>query len=300
VIRPRVVWAFVALVALLGAGTGAFVASGVVDELFREVVPGDKQPDSGVKVNRKQSIGGVTVTLERAYADANTVVVGYTVDGLTERTVEGRDPDVVFSEAELTDASSTRFELLNEYGRSRASGDPVPEGSQIWAKVFEVQEKLETSDRHRFRLEVVMEAPTPEGWEPVTKPFVFDLELRVRPVHTIRVAQTVESNGLSLTLDRVEISPTVTQAIICFDPPDDGRSWVPLVETGPADPHASYATNPVEKKGCSKFIYDDEDALYGRPGRHSLLVTEIESDFGQGPDRTVSGPWKFSFEVPDP
>lgn len=301
--QTRAGLAFAALTTLLLLSTGALAASGVVDDLVRETVPSARGSNFGVGLHQEKTIGGVTVGLERAYADQDSIVVGYRIEGITRGRLDGRDPDSVYPAAKLTDASGERFGYLNELGRGMSPENSVPEGSQAWVRAFETPGKLEASDRHRFRFEVWLEAPTSGTWKPVTESFVFDLGLPVLPTPTIEVGETVDAGGLALTLDRLENSPTGTQAFVCFDPPDDGRFYMPMIKTGLFDQPAADGTTYVKNEGCSKYTYDYEETLYGRPGVYSLTVTEIEAYPRKNPDERktekIRGPWTFEFEVPE-
>lgn len=301
--RTRLSLVFAALTALLLLSTGALAASAVVDEMFGEIVPSARESGFGVGLEQEKTIDGVTVVLERAYADQNSVVIGYRIEELNRQHLGGRNPDTVYPAAKLTDASGERFGFLNEYGTSSSPENSVPEGSQAWVRAFETPEKLEVPDRHKFRFEVWMEAPTSETWKPVTESFVFNLELPVRLTPTIEVGETKDVGGLLLTLDRVENSPVGTQAFVCFDPPNDGRLYMPMIKTGLFDHPSADGTNPVSSKGCSKYTYPYEGTLYGQPGNYSLTVAEIEAyprkNYNEKETERISGPWRFSFEVPE-
>lgn len=78
--RTRIGWVFAVLVMLL-FGSAGFAATGWVDELFRYTAPEIGEANLGVPVNEEQTVDGVTFTLERAYADEDNVVVGYSVGG---------------------------------------------------------------------------------------------------------------------------------------------------------------------------------------------------------------------------
>lgn len=300
--RTRLALVFAALTALLALSTGALATSGAVDGLFRETVPSFQDTDFGVGLEQEKTIDGVTVALERAYADQDSVIVGYRVEALNRRNLGGRNPDLVSPAAKLTDAGGGRYGFLNEYGRALRPNNSVPEGSEAWVRAFETPEKLEASGRHRFRFEVWIEAPTQKAWKPVTERFVFDLELPVRPTPTIQVGQTRQVGDLKLTLDRVENSPLGTQAFICFDPPNDGRFYMPMVKIGLFDQPTGDGVIALKGQGCSKYTYPYEETVYGQPGRYSLTVAEIEAYPRRNPDERkteiIPGPWRFNFEVP--
>lgn len=300
--RTRLALVFAALTALLVLSTGALATSGVVDGLFRETVPSFQDTDFGVGLEQEKTIDGVTVALERAYADQDGVIVGYRIESLNRRNLGGRDPGSVYPATKLTDAGGGRYGFLNEYGRDLNPSNSVPEGSEAWIRAFDTPEKLEAPGRHRFRFEVWLEAPTRRAWKPVGERFDFDLELPVRPTPTIRVGETRQVGELKLTLDRVENSPLGTQAFVCFDPPNDGRFYMPMVKTGPFDQPTGDGVVALKGQGCSKYTYPYEETVYGQPGRYSLTVAEIEAYPQRNPDErkteSIPGPWRFNFEVP--
>ncbi len=120
----------------------------------------------------------------------------------------------------------------------------------------------------------------------------------------IEVNQTVEANGVPITLTRVVNSPVRTNAYLCFDPPEDKYDW-PQVKTRlfegahPASSSVYYsrhASAGLVEEGCATNSY--RETLYDKPGTHTLTITELRpSDPEEG--GTVRGPWRFSFEVPE-
>jgi len=125
-------------------------------------------------------------------------------------------------------------------------------------------------------------------------------------METIKVGQTVEANGVPMTLDRVENSPARSQAILCFDPPrDEEFTWVPVIErpniaeSDVFSNELSYKERPEKTTGC--VGYDLFRSLSGDPGSHSITVTELQgrTTINANPDETIVGPWTFEFEVPE-
>lgn len=76
-------WALLVLALCLALGAGAWAVSPIVDRLFR-VDSGLNhvgQTGLGQDLALSQTVDGVTVTLEQAYADANRIAIGLTVRG---------------------------------------------------------------------------------------------------------------------------------------------------------------------------------------------------------------------------
>jgi hypothetical protein len=91
--RPRRHWVAVgcALLAssiLLALGGAAYADRPLIDQLFNYTAPQITSHRMETTLNLSQTIGGVTVSVERVYADADTTFVGYTVSGATAVSME--------------------------------------------------------------------------------------------------------------------------------------------------------------------------------------------------------------------
>lgn len=249
--------------------------------LFAYSSPALQEADLIMLLGQRRTIDGVSVVLDRAYADANHVLVGFAVEGLSDLPYGG-----YVTQANLYGEGGMRFEKAAgghgiSWGRERLS---LPKGSRADIVLFDVPKGSDAHGRRRFRLEVEVHGLVPgthdprEGMalEPVLGPFVYDFELPVHPVSVLPVNQREEAGGLTLTLDRVENSPARTRAFICFDPPDDESDWMPVVRTGGLGRYfgrGRLVDNPATKAACSTFTF--KESLYGRPGDYRLTVTEI-------------------------
>ena len=320
--RPR--WVLATLAALLVFGTGAYATGGimdVLDYLFEDTVPYVQKHELGTPVEEKIARDGAIVIIDRVYADQHYVVVGFHVDGLDELGDGPNDPhDDLLADAWLSEAGAQgdaagarRFAMTDGYWRGWAppgeeEAGPYmprpPKGSQVGTVVFQSPAELAPGE-HRFRVEVGLFRGGSQ--EPVVRPFVFDLEARVRPAPTIEVNRTVERNGVPITLTRVVNSPVKTHAFLCFDPPEGEYDW-PAVKTGflglggghLADVPVNHPDDDVggaAQEGCATYNFGK--TLYDKPGTHSLTVTELHADDPEVRG-SVKGPWRFRFEVPKP
>ncbi len=107
----RLGWVAVASVMTLVLSTGVYAASTIFRQLF-QTDPGLQQVELlglGHDLNISQTVDGVTVTLGRAYADANRVVLAFTV-----RSEDGRQYTV--GPANLTAINGTAFESTAGFG----------------------------------------------------------------------------------------------------------------------------------------------------------------------------------------
>ena len=219
----------------------------------------------------------------------------------------------------VTDDSGSVFKYVGGLGvLTDPSDKSIEEGSESELAFFEPSKRLEASGKHRFQLELNY-TPDPEKSgrggdaqaKPAEKVLTFDFSIPVRKLDVIQVGQTVEANGVPMTLERVENSPARTEAILCFDPPRDEKyTWVPVVERPNIAESDFFGNNslydapPEEKVGC--VGYDLFRSIYDEPGRHTFTVTRIE---GRSPSvddprlmvlrEEIAGPWTFEFEVPE-
>jgi hypothetical protein len=304
---------------------GLASGKGVADRLFRHYLPGGEGAGLGEEIGQTKTADGAKVTLERAYADEDVVVVSYSVQDLRDaREIDGRpfgglEPFFITKEDEgepgvpsspyrgsLTSEGAGHYSIID--GTHMVAGPgATPEELRMpmgHASVFEVPEGLEPGRAHRFRLEI----PLYEGGGPMRKdekpkagPFIFEFEIPVRPYPTIEVGQKATTKGVTLTLERVLNSPGRPQAVVCFDPPNDDYLWRP--STAPTGFQREEPL-PVHELGggCWSLTLDEPVE-----GRSSVTVTEI-----WGPPRTeramqededgkeIRGPWTFEFEVPAP
>lgn len=290
---------------------------GVTDEwaedLLRQTAPALAEADLDVRLNETRTVGGIRVTLERAYADEDNVVIVYSASGWNNQPAQAPGP-AVLSLTRLTDDGDTTFESLNGFGVVTDPADQsIKVASEATVTFFDPSERLESPGRHDFQVSMELDTSPGQsnrrdgGSAGQLETITFDFTVPVRELDVIDVGQTVEANGIRMTLDRVENSPARTRAFLCMDPPQDEKyTWLPLVERTDIAPGAVFENEslrdiePENPTGC--VGYNLLRPLYDKPGVHSFTVTEIEGRArdGASPKRTVRGPWNFEFEIPDP
>jgi hypothetical protein len=277
------------------------------EDLLRQTASEIAEADLDVRLNETRTVGGITVTLERAYADEDNVVIVYSASGWNNQPAQAPGPAVI-SLTRLEDGSGTTYEPVASLGAVTDPADQsVKVASEAAVEFFDPSEKLEFPGEHNFRLNLELD-PSPgqsaDGAAEELKTLTFDFSIPVRGIDVIDVGQTVEANGIRMTLARVENSPARTQAFLCFDPPQDEKyNWLPLAKRPIIDDFFMNAslwdTEPEAPTGC--VSYDLYRSLYDKPGVHSFTVTEIEgrTHADPYPERTIRGPWTFEFEVPE-
>jgi hypothetical protein len=302
--RTRLAWVLVPLILLLIGGT-AYGATSLVRDYIRSLAPDVERAGLLTELNLDQTIGGVTVKLEQGYADANTVLLGYTVSGSNNRyylndeelsVVDGPIlpatmglgfiPELGWNKAKTTevmafDTSAIEGPISEIALRFQATFGDAPNGSQTWG------------------------------------PFTFDFTLPFHPGKSVVVEQTTKTAGISITLEKVLISPAGTSAVFRFDPEYETNRDRPMMVTS-LQPAVSItgdsASGPVQEYFCK--LDESYTLTYYRgdftnlSGEWTLTVNElvfvprrpagVTGDYeGKASDvRRIAGPWVFRFQVP--
>jgi len=328
----RLGWAGLILGALLLFGGVAYALNPVISQVFR-LFPGWQHVEEAhlaQEVNLSQTLDGVTVTLERVYADANEIVIGYTIKGPNGQRYHAYH-------LTLTDAAGAVFPGTVGYGMSGQSDIleaslPPGEGSYVLAfdaaavtgapkeldlrLVMELEKLVLPPDAPSpsptlagspaeppESMVVVLEPlPTPDE-RAIVGPFAFDFSVPFIPGRVAEVNQTVEAAGVAMRLERVVVTPSETRAYLRFDSPGGAETrWAPIVMLkAPGDEKSqsyfAYSVNadpPIHQCGFLAPLYD-------RQGEWNLTVTElVGTDLAQQPseDIRLAGPWVFRFRVP--
>jgi hypothetical protein len=205
------------------------------------------------------------------------------------------------------------------------SGGPKPvEGPLENLVAFKPKEGLKPSKEHNFRLQVPLyesavvglqgRQPPPEPFP--GEPFVFKFEVPVHAVSVGDVNQKAKAKSVTLRLDRVIDSPGRPRAVICYEPPDDKHYWFSYGGEGtfqggwstsgwagtgsmrgipPAKCHKLMLKSPVE--GRTSF---EVRMLEGEPDCPYNNAKAFEACYEKIGYRTIRGPWRFDFKVPNP
>ncbi len=266
-----------------------------------------------------QTQEGVTVTIERAYADANRILIGYRVRGLPESADVRWLPILT-----LEDASGRPIPGLIGEGLAGASeilGLSLPPGELAGVVGFDPWALPDWPARRpaslSLRLHVALQAdaalappaPTPmAGWR-----FVFDLTVPVEPEAVLYGPHTEAAHGLALTLERWVWAPSGARARVCFVPPDPGWSWIMRAELAVEGKEEISPTAPSGEVGGGKALTLTAPVLLGPPlqqgervcldqlfaasagGRArpaELRILELLSPASE-PVRRWPGPWVF-------
>lgn len=317
----------------------------VRDDLYRTYL--GLQPDAqnvgpaayaaSERLELKKTAGGARIILNSVYAEEEYVTVGYEVEDLTSGRRVGEHPaelqpligfegdeealqkgglgnDVVG----LTDESGTKFRMVNNSGSVSEGPNNMAKGPLQNMVAFEPDQSLEPGEKHRFRLKIpIVESPVvqmgqerPPPEEPFDGgPFIFDFEVPVRAVQVVDVGRKDTAEGVTLTLDRVIDSPGKPQAVVCYEAPDDERSW--FLHGGKGTYLGGWGSSGsmkgVSSSGCQNLELNgplkDSSSLEvatieGMPDCPTDDAKAAEACYEEVGERSIRGPWRFEFDVP--
>ena len=302
--RTRLAWALLPLILLFIGGT-VYGASSLIGELFQKYATDVEEAGLAQEFDLSQTIDGVTVRLERAYADANVVLVGLTVSGPEEK--------YYVDAGELSTADGQN--LPGMIGISTVPGSDIILGSWPPSErvamivTFDASSLAGASPEVSLRFEThVADSAVPGGNRTSMGPFEFNFNLPFHSGKVIDIGQTVEAAGVPITLEQIVISPWATRAAFSFSPPyDDSKSSPALVaslQPASSDSKSSSLGKVLEEYYVQYFIGD----LTGKPGEWIVTVSELvfppelsgqEVETHPASDtQRLAGPWVFHFEVP--
>lgn len=221
---------------------------------------GVSQAELTTSLELTQTINDVNVSLLWAYADGNRISLSYEVEYANTLDVPP------LTSMELKDKAGNSFPgaafLMGGGGGGGGGGGRRSYGSVVSYDATAITEQPSALDLTlimRFGQEGQADTPSPIPLPEVTPsvgggggggggggmevspehppekaltplaPFIatFDFSVPFIPALRFPEAQTVESGGLSITLQNVSIAPSVTLADLCFDVPDHEQGWLP-------------------------------------------------------------------------
>jgi hypothetical protein len=155
------------------------------------------------ELNLRQTINGVTVHVQKGYADANRVAIGYSVE-LPPTTAPNDGPQL--SVAILTDDHGTTYPSLG----FSTTGD-----SPLGAQLHNFEPLGVTAGRDiAFTLTIpeVHRAPRGSGTMQVFPgPWVFNFTLPMAAARVVERTQTFTRPGVELTITRIVVAPSATR-----------------------------------------------------------------------------------------
>lgn len=272
----------------------------------------------GQQVNLSRSVAGYTMTINRVYADANRVVVGYTLSGPSGRHFTYG----FFIDPTLTDAQGTTlapaensgsapennaqggYFAFDAGGATRGAGALALHLSVPYIRAFE---KLDGAEPAAVPGEAYSSNSLGRGASSsssltravtVTGPFVFDLAVPFDP--SIRRAPVLEGQrfvqaqrvgGTALTLDQVAVTPTETRLYV-------RGATTPQISLRLSIDGQDYnqTMNGSWTSADGATVYGFTTPLYDKPGTWTITVTANPQPVTGQP--LAGGPWTFHVNAP--
>ncbi len=301
------------IVMLLMFGVGTTVFAVVSSQIGDPGLEGARTNHLITDVNQTQTIDGVTVTLEWAYADAQRLAFGYSITAPEENiyyntsdlrlydeansfttdgggggggggvgresqyvtsyniTMADDAPEELALHIDLTLTPMEHMEVgISGYGGGSGGGGGSTGGGAAIAATAEVTPEMGDS-------------------QPNIGPFQFAFTLPHYPAITVTPEQTVESNGVAITLKSLSVVPSMTAAEICYTLPDS-RDWSPVftlhagdVETAVAGWGMNGLPMPEDTERCVTYeFYAPYDYT---PTTFTLTATELRTSASFTPER---------------
>jgi hypothetical protein len=296
---PRRVSAVAAALALAVVLTaGSVFAYPLIQHLF--------DPDPGLTqvvqnpllyqdVNASQTVDGFTLTVKKAYADANRIIVSYTLTNAADpqsRVSYGADlftQDGLALRGHAFYYSQNGTPLLAWYDASVITGNPP-----------QLHLRLKTGS-----IAVKPMSPTPSPQDFLPQPIAVDFSV---PFHSGRVVnphQAVTVHGKTLLLERVVVTPSETR---CYLRGVGYGLWLttnPLLSVGGWNSDQLKAPGNDWSDGIFIWPTDDQEptqammavnydtSLFDKHGTWALTLDKISAS-----GVSVTGPWTFHFVVP--
>ncbi len=317
-----------ALLAILVLASGGYATAPRLMQMMQQTL-GTGDPAAsyvaehalGQELHRSQTIDGITVTLERVYADSNRIIIFY---GIEVRDMRGSDGNWGTGEIQLTDSTGRNYQLLYQ----QEQFDPkTMMGISAGVISFDPGTLPVDAGDVTFRMIVpgvgaFRDTATPfsngqaipeDQIIHVAGPWIFEFTAPLIPGRTAEGNQTVTANGIAVQLDRVVITPTAARVYFRFpadgDPPAPAAGavmrlttlgwssdwgwlyWLPWL---PQRPRMAWLTED------NTYAFDFPMPPYDKRGPWKLTFKEFQTAvLGiDSEQQRWKGSWVFRFMVP--
>lgn len=321
----------IALVAALLLAGGAYAVNALIGQVVRRDLGTAyvEAANLGRKLDLTQTMNGVTVTVEHAYADVNRIIVGYTIETPAPFAEEHAG---IMARLVLADSSGRTYPSRIGVGTGDSGsrvGDHVMsfDGAGLPPGTTEMTFNLTIPEFSASRITGSLptaatpsqdsataspqRAPTGSEEVRIPGPWRFTVTLPVLSGRVAHVNQTVTAAGIPMTLERVVVSPTETRAYLSFPTPGDlpAEQWQAMARLAvegwdSRDKQLGPGTSgpPINRT----YSVSVPASLQDKRGAWTLTVDEllgmpIDGSIGPegGMDITrIAGPWVFTFVVP--
>jgi hypothetical protein len=292
-VRGAVVLA--ALVAILVMLVGAAYAAGIpiLTTLFH-LESGTQQilqTNQYTDYHQSKSVNGFTITIEKAYADANRVIIGYTITGPANR---NQDDEFAFGLSTLTTAQGVKLPFMKGIGSLAVQGISGNTSSFDASTIQGNPKELQLHLAIPFGTHLLSAAFK------ITGALTFNFVVPFHAGKVINVHQSVVADGKTVTLERVVITASETRLYIQgFNAQDKPNGY--SIVANLSVPGQTY-TGGGGNRATGLWTMNFDIPLLGKHGQWTLAIrkeiTLKDSSTGLYHLVPVSGAlWTFHFTV---
>jgi len=228
-------------------------------------------------------VDGYRITLERAYADANQMLVGITVVD-----TQNRSHDLRVGKVSVADSAGGTWE--NTTGGS----DPVNVTTTASLYLFDHDPGAAPSGRRKFSVTVATISGNSDAASPQDVPVnaEFDFELTVPAALEATPRASAVSNGVTLTVDRIITSPSaVRMELSVAGAPSSGHDWTPIARVSHAGRELNGGHSSIAQGSALTILYTG-DGVDDPTGDWTVTAGEL---MGSAP--TEGSPWEHEVRV---
>jgi hypothetical protein len=299
--RLRAVALLGAVLILVGAGRGLL---GLYEGMIGSFGGWRTAWDHATVLGVSQTIDGYRVTIERAYADPNQLMLAISVND-----VENRG---------WTQVATMYAEVTDEQGRSfgHSMGESSPDGSSVAANLAWLTPPAGlTPGHHTLHVSVpsisVRDNTTPppaessgdasagDSWMPwheIAGPWTFTIPLDVAGGVAVQPDNAATVGGTEVRLTQVTVSPTSVSATITVAGPAGAGGWSPIGQFEHAG--RTYAiVGGVVSSADAPITFEAADGTTDASGAWTLRIDELVG-FDSTEQVRLAGPWVLTFAIP--
>lgn len=259
-------------------------------------------------VNASQTVDGFTLTVTKAYADANKVIIGYSV-------IDNSDPQTqVAYQPKLTAKESMTF-------HARIFG--ISQAGEVLFTSFDALSVL-TGNPGQLHLHLEVDGwqplpdpsvtpppgqPTPKPAVALPQPLSVDFSVPFHPGRVVNLHQAVTVNGKTLILERVVVTPSETRAYLRGNGYPLALDSIPTLTVGSWN-SSQLGSSQQHNEAVAVWPTDDqfptnamiavnfETSLMDKHGAWTLVVPGLLNPPYDEQSAGLQGPWTFHFVVP--
>ena len=306
--KTRLAWVLLPLLLIFISGT-VYAASSVIEEFFQKLPGSVGKNGLAQEMDLSQTINGVTVRLERAYADSNVLLLGLSISGPTDYFTWG-------SKLITVDGQSISGPLVQGFkpGSTQVFDNWAPSERVAVIDTFDTSSLKGVSSDLNLNLTIPVRDWTNPGPDaPVMGVFNFNFSVPVHPSKIADVNQTVEAADIPITLKKVEISPYQTKVILQSVDEKDSNIF-PVISL--VMPSGESVTSASDQMLGTSSAHNFPGDFTGQHGEWTITISELvfPTDITQGTEvpgsggviimnngsnnNRLSGPWVFHFNMP--